>query len=433
MPPGIGLKFSVLALLAAAAQAQAVLPEVERLLSIKEQASSLVANIPDYTCLETVSRVSLHPNSRDNSADVIGVAVGVVDRKEIYGWPDGGRFLDQQLGDMIGSGMNTTGLYGTLLRGLIYARTEDFRFVAKTELSGESAFRYDFRIAPSEGPWKIRVGKQSGTAGERGSLWAAEKNLTLRRLEVSADGIPAGMPLKKLHLIIDYEAMMISGRRVLLPAKAWVEALQQDGRKNLSHVFFNHCRAFEAESKLSGTSDAPDGAPPPSVRLPKGLDISTILRSSINGADVSPGDAVLAEIARPVVWKGQELIPQGARLEGHVRQIQPLPELRQAALTLEFDRIQTSTGWLQFYGRPTSLRGVTASGKTKGHPAFEAVPDVSGARDVIDPEIPGIVTIYLPATSAQLPAGAAMTWRIEDLGTGLAHGSPKLETRVPVN
>ena len=104
-------------------------------------------------------------------------------------------------------------------------------------------------------------------------------------------------------------------------------------------------------------------------------------------------------------------------------------------MTVEFDRIETFDGWVQFYGRMTALTGVPGLGnrtfKKKGHPAFEAAPDVSDKRDTMDPEIPGISTIFLSASSAHMPAGTSMTWRTEDLSSADAHGSPDLKTHMP--
>ena len=102
-------------------------------------------------------------------------------------------------------------------------------------------------------------------------------------------------------------------------------------------------------------------------------------------------------------------------------------------MTIEFDRIQTSDGWVQFYARMTALQGIPGLDRTvkkKGHPAFEAAPDVSDSHR-IDPEIPGVSTIFLPATSAQMPAGTSMRWRTEDLLSADDHSFPDLHTRMP--
>jgi hypothetical protein len=122
------------------------------------------------------------------------------------------------------------------------------------------------------------VGQESGVAGERGSFWVEATNLGLRRLEVSA--VPSNVGLKELHLVIDYEAVVIADRRVLLPAKAWVDAFERTGKEHLSHVFFHHRRAFGADSTLS-FDDAQTGsrtkAPSGDFALPTGLDIIATL------------------------------------------------------------------------------------------------------------------------------------------------------------
>ncbi len=430
------LALSGLLLIAAVARSQSLPPAIERLFTLKDRASALLGNIPDYTCLETVGRIAR--GDAGQSSDVIRVAVAVVNQKETYGWPAGEHFLDRQLSQMIRSGLTATGLYGTFARGLMARKNDDFQFAGEGKLNGESVYRYDFQIPASEGPWNIRVGKESGRAGERGSFWVEAKSLELRRLEVSALLIPSNVGLTHLHLIIDYEVIMISDRRVLLPATARVDAREENGREDLSHVFFNHCRAFGADSTISFASYTQTGSQTKSrsrkFELPTGLEIAATLSTPVNTATASPGDALEAAIAKPVFWRGKEIITKGARLEGHIRQLRPLPDSEQCAVTIEFDRIQTFDGWVQFYARMTALRGVPGSAATfkkKGHPAFEAAPDVSGGQQPIDPEIPGVSTIFLPAASAQMPAGASMTWRTEDLISAGDHGFPDLKTRMP--
>jgi hypothetical protein len=428
--------FFGLLLVAAVARSQPLAPDVERLLTLKDRASALLANIPNYTCLETVGRVERGDAGRHS--DVIRVAVAVVDQKETYGWPGGEHFLDRQLSQMIRSGLTATGLYGTFARGLMVRNNDYFQFAGESKLNGEPVFRYDFQIPAAEGPWNIRVGKESGRAGERGSFWVEAKSLELRRLEVSAMLIPPNVGLTNLHLIIDYEVIVISDRRVLLPATAWVDAREESGKEDLSHVFFNHCRSFGADSAISFPSDAHSGSQTKSTRgkldLPAGLEIVATLRTPVDSATAAPGDALEATITKPVFWKGKEIVSPGALLEGHIRQLRPLSDAEECAVTIEFDRIQTFYGWVQFYGRMTALRGVHSLARTlkkKGHPAFEAAPDVSDSRSPIDPEIPGISTIFLPAAFAQMPAGTSMTWRTEDLTSAESHGSPDLKTRMP--
>src|ERR1039458_681914 len=101
------LTFSVLVLIAAVAHSQSLPPDMERLLTLKERASVLLANIPDCPCLETAGRVERSAQGRQKSADVIRVAVAVVNRKETYGWPNGERFLDRQLSQMIRLGLRS--------------------------------------------------------------------------------------------------------------------------------------------------------------------------------------------------------------------------------------------------------------------------------------------------------------------------------------
>jgi hypothetical protein len=419
---------SALVLLAATGQSPALTPDQGRLLTMQTRASALVAQIPAYTCVETTSRLERLAGGRGVSADVVSVAVAVVNERETYGWPDGERFLDRQLSEMIGSGLVVTGLFGTLVRGLLISKVDDFEFAGEEKLNSETALRYNFQVPASEGPWKIRLGKEAGVAGRQGSLWVDPKNLELRRVEVSPMGLPDNVGLKRLHLIVDFEVMVISERKVLLPAKAWVDAQEQSGRQYRSHVFFNHCRTFGAESTLSSGSDGSTDAGTKSLfqikALPKGLEILASLQTPVDCANASPGDELEASIEHQVIWKGRQIIAPGARLVGHIRQLRPAPDSDEVAVTIEFDRIEAVGGWVQFYAEMKALGGVPEVPKHKKHPLFEAAPDLTAGKDIGDPEIPGVVTIYLPAAGT-IAAGTAMTWKTEDLPSGIVRGSMK--------
>src|ERR1700722_17415864 len=130
------LAFSGLLVIAAVARSQSLPPEIERLITLKDRASALLANIPDYTCLETVGRIERGDAGR--SSDVIRVVVAVVHQKETYGSTAGEHFLDRELLAMIRSAITATGLYRTCARGLMIRKNDDFQFAGEGKLNGES-------------------------------------------------------------------------------------------------------------------------------------------------------------------------------------------------------------------------------------------------------------------------------------------------------
>jgi hypothetical protein len=433
------MRIRLCALLAAQllAGAQTLSPE-ERLRTLKSRSLELLSGIPDYTCLETISRVAKGSKARESASDTIRVEVAVADHKEIYGWPQGERFSDQELAHMAGSGLTATGIYNGFARGLMSSRAEHFQFAGEAPLQGEAAFRYDFRIPVREGPWNISWDGQTGQAGERGSLWVDAKTLLLRRVEVNADYIPANIALTEMRIAIDFEAVSISDHNILLPATAWISAHDKTGKKNLSRVFFNHCRSFGSSSVLSFEPSEGAGAPgnPRRYDLPARLEVSATLKSQINLAEASAGDPLEAVVQKAIRSKGSELVPAGAVLEGHIRKRWELPDSDQYAVTVEFDRLQTAVGWTQFYGRMTALAGFPSKGpkgKKRGHALFDTAPDAGAGEEIAYPEIPGVTTIYPPPGSAAIPSGVVMTWAIEDFAAQQAAQIPSVSTGIRTN
>jgi hypothetical protein len=109
--PGLALL-----LLATTARSQSGSAEVERLQLVQERASALLANVPAYTCLETVSRMERGPIADGKLVDVVRVAVAFVDHEVCHfrARIDGGK------------------IHG-------------FPVCGPENLNGEAVFRYDFQ------------------------------------------------------------------------------------------------------------------------------------------------------------------------------------------------------------------------------------------------------------------------------------------------
>ena len=128
-------------------------------------------------------------------------------------------------------------------------------FVDEENIGDERTYRYAFHVPSDAGAWQIQShsqdGAEVGRTGEEGLFWVDGRNLILRRIDVSAIDIPKNLRLKKMRAIVDFEQMTIANRRVLLPSIATVRIALKSDLDRVSHIAFNHCRAFRAESTVS--------------------------------------------------------------------------------------------------------------------------------------------------------------------------------------
>src|SRR5581483_7721861 len=220
-------------------------------------------------------------------------------------------------------------------------------------LNGERVLRYNFRSRPGAADWSIQYGKLSGRAGEEGWFAVDAESLTLRRIFVRAIDAPRELRLKNLSATIDYDPETIAERRILLPDEAQVQVEEGSGIQRVSRLFFDHCRAFGAESTIA---IGEEGAGPQSSgiaaknRLPAGLDVTVSLLAPVSLADAAARDTIAAVVTQPVSYRGKELIAQGAAVEGHLR-----VRRGENAVVLELDRVQTRAGWAPFYATLANL------------------------------------------------------------------------------
>ncbi len=384
--------------------------------SFREKNAPLLAHPDAYTCLESILPIKADPRGKPAILDTIRLDIAISSGKEIYSAADGKRFSAATQRDMLGYSFATTGLFASIARALISANQFAIEPAGESQLQGETVLRYNFRALPSTAGWSIAYGKESATVPEQGWFLINAKTQLLRRAFVSAANIPASLKLVELSARIDYEPETIVGRRVLLPSVARMQVVERSGLKHMSLLSFDHCRAFAADSTVSfddlnGESQQL-GKSLNIAHLPPNLELLLALTSALSSTSAADNDTIYATIVKPVVVGGRELIKAGAPVEGHVR-------LKQggSALMLQFDRVQTSSGWAPFYAQLTKL-GTTAARVEGQAPQDQLVHTLlvsDNSTDLTEPDIPGIATIIFNAGETELSSGTQMIWKTQPL------------------
>lgn len=370
--------------------------------ALRERNAPLLLKGPDYTCLESIARTRVDVRGRPHDAGLFRVEIGISDDREIYGDAGGKRFSSESLAAMLGNTFSSTGVFGMLARALIAGNGTSIAFAGPEVLDGEAVYRYDFHGIPGEARWSIQYGKSSARAGEEGCFFVDKATLTLRRVQVRAVQIPTDLKLKELDAVIDYQPETVGTRPVLLPYEARVHVEEGSGVQSVSHMFFDHCRSFTAESTVlfdAGNSQDERAHPAKSPELPPDLKIAVSLGSPVSVTTATGSDLLTAMVADPVSLRGHEIIAAGAAVEGHVR-----PCRGENGVIIELDRVQTRNGWEPFYARLVSVATTQAQ-----------VESSAGSEKKSNPEIPGVAKIVFATRSAELAAGTRMLWHTEPL------------------
>lgn len=395
-------RWLALVALVATAWPQELAPEVLLLARLKSRMRQELAQMPNYTCVETIQR--FHKSAGRNASlkplDTIRLEVAAIGDREMYSWLGDRSFQKSDPSAFIGSGMIGSGMFASDLRSIFVTNQATIRYIAQDKLDGRRAAQYAFRIPVFLSGYTIEAGGAKGIAGMRGSFWVDSDSLDLLRVEIHAEDIPPDLPLREASSVVDYARVRVGDRDVLLPRTGTFEVVEFSGVQNRNVIEFTHCRSFRAESAIRF-----DSAPEPAA-APAGLLVPILLASPLTNRS-TVGEPVEAKVAGNVTAGGEILIPNGAVIRGRVRRLDHYAEPDDYfVVSLEFDTIEAGGSLLRFYADLESL------GDSAG---VEWSLSNSRSSHVRIQDLPGVGTFFIQGASFKIPPGARMTWRTRAL------------------
>jgi len=390
----------VLSATVAAAAADDLPPELIRLARFKQKIRQDLAQVPNYTCLETMERSQRGPRANSfRPLDTVRLEVSNVDGKELLAWPGARRFEDKNLTSFVSSGMIANGMFALHAHNLFVNDTTAFEYRGEENLDGRGAVRYDYRIAQFMSGYKITILAASATVATRGSFWFDPVTLDLLRLDVYGDEMPVELGLAEFVVKTYYAREHISGSNALLPQRAELVLTHFSGEASRNVVIFSACREYGSESTISFEPPPEPGSelPRPEVRqvdLAAGLLVPVALETAIDSKSASVGDAVRARVRRDVRRGGELVLPAGALISGRIRSLErySTPEAY-FLMGIEFSEVEWQNTHAPFLGELVDSHSEQAA----------------RAGD-----IPGVGTLHIPGSSFHCAPGFRMLWRTLD-------------------
>jgi hypothetical protein len=317
---------AVLCLAALGINAQTPATELDR---IRAHMMQTLASQPNYTCLETVDRTRKEKNARAyQPVDTLRMEVGLVNGKEMFGWPGAKQFEDRDIREFIPTGMFGTGDFALHARSVFGTNAPTFELGGKSSLAGYQSVRYDFKVKRVQSGFRARVGDVTLTVGYHGSFDADLQSLDVRRLEIIADDIPVQLKMSAISDIMEFKTVPIGNGDFLLPAESEEIMVDSAGVATRNRLEFTSCRQFTGQSKVSfdepapSASDAPKPTEAAPVKLPPGLALQLRFMNEIDLDYAAIGDEIEAELAQDVKSKGAVILPKGAMASGRISRIE---------------------------------------------------------------------------------------------------------------
>jgi hypothetical protein len=387
--------------------AQPLPPEVLTLARIRAGVKQAVERLPDCTCVETVDRFWKPAGKELKPLDRAVLQILFSGGKELFAAP-GDAHWEANPSAFLATGMMGNGLFALHLEVVFLDNVSVIAYHGEEILGGRREVRYDFSITRAWSGYMVHREGASEVVAMRGSFWADPETYDLRRLEFHAEEIPPDLFYSGISTAIDYNRVRIGDSDVLLPRDADLRTADVNGEEKLNHIEFTHCQGFQTESTLSfGADDSPPASRPPAEStLTPGLSIAIALTAALD--DRAPaGSLIEGKVVGNVMQKGKVLVPDGARVKGHIRRLERGSYAGDPAIgdfftvALEFTEIEAPSARLRFYAE---LQDVD---RAAGARMF------LGARRISTQAVPGVGTFFVRGAKISLPAGFKTVWTTE--------------------
>jgi hypothetical protein len=422
------VKLTVLFLvIASTAVAQNLAPEVILLARIKAHLREELSRVPNYTCLETVSRFRKGERAGDarwKPLDRVALEIVYANGKEYYGSPGAREINVDNPGAFVGSGMIGNGMFALTLNNIIEGAR--FKYSGEELDGGRALVRYEFQIPRILKGLFISLPGGQGMVGEEGSILADKSSLDLVRVESGATEIPAFLPLREMMTDVRYARTRIGEHDVLLAQQADIGLAGPDRVEDFDRFEFTHCRAYSAEAdiRFDNSSGEPQDASSAefsaeagtltgtSRSIPALLAVTVELETSISDKD-PVGKLIEGKVAGDVRRKGKIVIPARATVRGRIRRLERYDTGRSFIVGLEFTEIEVQGRIVPFYAdllridkNPLIVTRLSERIWAPGTGGMQTEANAVTLR-----ELPGVASFFVGGASFKIGAGFRTTWR----------------------
>ncbi len=401
--------------LACAAGAQNLPPEVILLARIKSHLREELSRVPNYTCLETISRFRSAAHSRLNPLDRVRLEIVYSNHREYYGSPGDREMSVDDPRAFVGSGMIGNGVFALTLNNILEGA--QFTYRGDELLAGRSAARYDFHIPRMLKGLSISIPGGQGTVGEDGSIWADRISLDLVRVETVAAEIPPSLPIDEMTTTVNYARTRIGERDVLLAQQADIDLSEPGGLEDFDHFDFTHCRAYTAESEIRFDTEPGEAAEqvperPADGSIPAFLGVTVQLETSIRDSD-AVGTLIRGKVSGDVTRRGKIVIPAGSVVRGRIRRLERYQTGKAFIVGLEFSEIEVRGRIVPFYADLLRIEKNPLIRPSLSEKVFVRRAGEIQVNDktVTLQELPGVASFFVAGETFTIPAGLRMTWR----------------------
>ena len=318
---------------------------------VKEGVSASLGRMPNYTCVETITRKYFRPSVAQPAQSCRGLAdrkgtsyrllpaatdrlrvdVSVTPTREWYSWAGASSFDSRDLSEIIGGGPIGTGAFGAFLMSIFGEKGASFRYVGKTQAEGRTVMEFGYRMTKENSSYRIRTAQGWVIAAYDGSFFADPENSDLVRLTVRTEELPFETGSCETSTQLDYRRVSIGEANFLLPLETRQRFVLRDGAESENISTFSACREYRGQStvRFAGEDEVSESSSGAGADLkhwtglPANLRVTMELAAPVDTWTASAGDVVPMRLAKPVTGTdGYVLLAGGTAVEGRLIRVQ---------------------------------------------------------------------------------------------------------------
>jgi hypothetical protein len=226
---------------------------------VKSRMAEHLAQLPNYTCHETIDRV-LRVQSNFRYLDTVELEVAFVGKQELFARAGEDKFGEQPIEKLVSGGTIGNNALGSHLDIIFSQDAAEFKFAGECKKDGRKALRFDLRVPMEKSGFRVRHDGRVGVAGYEGSVWVDAETLDPIRVDFKANKIPSYLGVRLIEESMHYKKLTIGNSGFDLPDRSELAATDDMGHYTLNMVKLTGCREFSAASVVKYGDTVPGTA-----------------------------------------------------------------------------------------------------------------------------------------------------------------------------
>jgi hypothetical protein len=373
---------------------------------LRERVVAGLGRMPNYTCVETVTRTYYSPARQHGpascdaravksplhpyAADRLRLDVAVTPAREIYSWAGASEFDARDLSEIVGGGPIGSGAFGAFLGSIFRGQAAQFTYLGETWSGGRRLMEFAYRVPKELSHYRIRTPDGWVIAAYEGRAVADPDTGDLIHLTVRAGDLPPETRSCETSLSLDYQRVAIGEADLLLPRESRQHFVLRNGIETENVATFAACREYRGQSIIRFvdsadrlSADHPAAAQSQSLALPPNAHISADLAARLDTWTASAGDIVTLRLTRPILAADRRVaVPAGAAIEARLVRVQRyLARPAHATVVVKPETIERDGIRFPFALLPTAPAPAPLARRAAFQPSDEAVPEIALPRE----------------------------------------------------